>query len=66
MDTLLTLAIAFVAGIVFYYIDLSKGRRWNTRWYDLTHQHKSPILLDKGLVHLQAFQQKLVMDVPIE
>lgn len=65
MDTLLTLAIAFIAGIVFYYIDLSRGRRWNTRWYDLTHQHKSPSLLDKGLIHLQPFQQKLLMAIII-
>ena len=44
MDTLLTLGIAFIAGILFYYMDLNKGRKWNTRWYDLTHQHKSPVL----------------------
>jgi len=65
MDTLLTLAIAFIAGIIIYYIDLSKGRRWNTLWYDLTHQHKSPTLLDKGLIHLQPFQQKLLMAIII-
>ncbi|MBK8948880.1 MAG: hypothetical protein IPM68_08500 [Flavobacteriales bacterium] len=63
MDTLLTLGIAFVAGIIIYYIDLNKGRKWNTRWYDLTHQHKSPVLLEKGLIHLQPFQQKLVMAI---
>jgi hypothetical protein len=63
MDTLLTLGIAFVAGIMFYYMDLNKGRKWNTRWYDLTHQHKSPVLLEKGLIHLQPFQQKLVMAI---
>ncbi|MBK6550033.1 MAG: hypothetical protein IPH05_02425 [Flavobacteriales bacterium] len=65
MDTLLTLGIAFIAGIFFYYMDLNKGRRWNTRWYDLTHQHKSPSLLEKGLIHLQPFQQKLVMAIVI-
>lgn len=63
MDSLLTLALAFIAGIVLYYLDLGRGRRWNTRWYDLTHQHKSPVLLDKGLIHLQPFQQKLVMAI---
>ncbi len=65
MDTLLTLGIAFIAGILIYYIDLNKGRKWNTRWYDLTHQHKSPALLEKGLIHLQPFQQKLVMAIVI-
>ena len=65
MDTLLTLGTAFIAGIFFYYMDLNKGRRWNTRWYDLTHQHKSPSLLEKGLIHLQPFQQKLVMAIVI-
>ena len=65
MDTLLTLGIAFIAGILFYYMDLNKGRKWNTRWYDLTHQHKSPVLLEKGLIHLQPFQQKLVMAIVI-
>ncbi|MBL7939902.1 MAG: hypothetical protein JNL43_11125 [Flavobacteriales bacterium] len=65
MDTLLTLGIAFIAGILFYYMDLNKGRKWNTRWYDLTHQHKSPVLLAKGLIHLQPFQQKMVMAIII-
>ena len=65
MDTLLTLGIAFIAGILFYYMDLNKGRKWNTRWYDLTHQHKSPVLLAKGLIHLQPFQQNLVTAIII-
>ena len=65
MDTLLTLGIALIAGIIIYYIDLNKGRRWNTRWYDLTHQHKSPVLLEKGLIHMRPFQQKAVMAIVI-
>jgi hypothetical protein len=63
MDTLLTLAIAFIAGIIIYFIDLKAGRRWNTGWYNLTHQHRSPVLLPKGLIHLQPFTRKLFMAI---
>ena len=59
MDALLTLVIALIAGIIIYYIDLKKGRRWNTGWYNLTHEHRSPTLLDKGMIHLQPFTRKL-------
>ncbi|MDQ3100574.1 MAG: hypothetical protein M3R08_04240 [Bacteroidota bacterium] len=65
MDFLLTLGIAFIAGIILYYIDLNKGRRWNTGWYNLTHQHKSPGLVPKGLIHLQPFTRKLFMAIVI-
>ena len=63
MDALLTLVIAFIAGIIIYYIDLKKGRRWNTGWYNLTHEHRSPALLEKGLIHLQPFTRKLFMAI---
>ncbi|MGV9013867.1 MAG: hypothetical protein ACOH13_14835 [Flavobacteriales bacterium] len=65
MDTLLILVIGLIAGIVLYYLDLGRGRRWNTRWYDLTHKEKSPMLLEQGLIHKQPFQQKLVMAIVI-
>lgn len=65
MDTLLILVIGLIAGIVLYYLDLGRGRRWNTRWYDLTHKEKSPALLEQGLIHNQPFQQKLLMAIVI-
>lgn len=65
MDTLLTLVIGLIAGIIIYYIDLKAGRRWNTGWYNLTHQHPSPVLLEKGLIHLQPFTRKLFMAILI-
>ena len=65
MDTLLILVIGLIAGIVLYYLDLGRGRRWNTRWYDLTHKEKSPALLEQGLIHKQPFQQKLLMAIVI-
>lgn len=65
MDTLLILVIGLIAGLVLYYLDLGRGRRWNTRWYDLTHKEKSPTLLEQGLIHKQPFQQKLLMAIVI-
>lgn len=65
MDSLLVLVIGLLAGIVLYYLDLGRGRRWNTRWYDLTHKEKSPIILEQGLIHNQPFQQKLLMAIVI-
>ena len=65
MDTLLTLAIGLIAGIIIYFIDLKAGRRWNTGWYNLTHQHPSPELLPKGLIHLQPFTRKLFMAIVV-
>lgn len=65
MDTLLILVIALIVGIVLYYLDLGRGRKWNTRWYGLTHKEKSPTLLEQGLIHKQPFQQKLVVAILI-
>ena len=65
MDTLLSLIIGLVLGVVFVIWDHKKGQKWYKRWFDLTHKERLPEGTDVTFIRNQPFSKRLVPAVLI-
>ncbi len=60
MDSILSLIIGLVLGILFVLWDHKKGQAWYKRWYDLSHKDPLHPSIDDTFIRNQPFSKRVV------